>query len=232
MIKTIKKFQIKLTPFETTKDWTMSTTNNQDLLLMDDPSANPPDEPVALEFFDYGDGSGFPTESNLCDIALEQQDDDLINTRLGLNIRGIFYPDVDPINVDNTYKRMVYTQIKTTFYNDYRDPTKIWGINTLDFELSKTKRKISDEIKLFDVPRLVYGERIIPNTVVMHDNSIDDNIIIIDDGDGNLIAGTNLFSNHEEIGSHKNTFIKSNFHITADSAIITADNNIITVDNN
>ena len=60
MIKTIKKFQIKLTPFNTTKDWAMSTTNNQDLLLMNDPSVDPEEEPIALEFIDYGNVDDFP----------------------------------------------------------------------------------------------------------------------------------------------------------------------------
>jgi hypothetical protein len=206
MIKTIKKFQIKLTPFEATKDWKMSNINNQDVLLMDTGSNE--DDPVALEFIDYGEmGQPYPIINSECDIALEQQPDDLVKTRLGLNIKGIFYPDIDPVNVDGTYKRIVYTQVKTTFYNDYRDPTKIWGIDTLDFELSKTKRYIVDELKLFDIPRLVYGEKIIPNTIEIKDNSIDDNVKITDDGNGNLIAGTNLFSIRQEVGNHQNKYL-------------------------
>lgn len=212
MIKAIKKFQIKLTPFDATKDWAMSSRNNEDLLLMNDPAVDPDEEPVALEFIDYGNGSELPFENYFCNIALEQQSDDLVHTRLGLNVNGIFYPQFDPINTDGTYKRMVYTQIKTTFYNDYRDPTKIWGVNILDFELSKTKRKIEDEIKLFDVPRLVYGEKIIPKTVVLQDNSLDNNIIMTDDGNGNLIAGTNLFSHYQEVGDYPNSFIKGYSH--------------------
>ena len=210
MIKTIKKFQIKLTPFNVTKDWSMSTTNNQDVLLME---TDFEEDPVALEFIDYGNiNTSTPVINSECDIALEQQPDDLVNTRLGLNVKGIFYPNLDPINIDDTYKRMVYTQIKTSFYNDYRDPTKIWGIDTLDFDLSKTKRKISDEIKLFDIPRMVYGERIISNTIEIKDNSVDDNTLITDDGNGNLVAGTNLFSRKQEIGNHKNIFMSGISH--------------------
>jgi len=227
MIKLIKRYQIKLTPFEATKDWAMSTTNNQDLLLMNDPSVDPADEPVALEFIDYGNGSDVPVVNDLCDIALEQQPDDLVNTRLGLNVQGLFYPDTDPINTDKTYKRMVYTQVKTLFYNDYRDPTKIWGIDTLDFELSKTKRKISDEIKLFDVPRLVYGEKIIPKTVILQDNSLDDNVIMTDDGNGNLIAGTNLFSHHQEVGEFSNLFVNGYLSYCNDYFDLTAPNSPI-----
>lgn len=210
MIKTIKKFQIKLTPFNATKEWQMSTSNNQDLLLMDDTSSLE-DEPVALEFIDYGSIEDTASIDNFeCDIALEQQPDDLVNVRTGLKVTGLFYPDKDPINKDNTYKRMVYTQVKTMFYNMYRDPTKIWGATNIDFDLSKTKRKINDEFKLYDIPTNIYGEIIVPNTVTFQDTSLDDFFLITDDGNGNLLAGQNLFSHRQEIGNHANVFTVGN----------------------
>lgn len=207
MIKTIKKFQIKLTPFNATKEWQMSTSNNQDLLLMDD-TASLDDEPVALEFIDYGSNTDpFPIDNFECNIALEQQPDDLVNTRIGLNVSGLFYPDVDPINIDKTYKRLVFRQIQTMFYNQYHDPTKIWGSENIDFDLSQTKRKISDEFHLYDIPANVYGDTLIPNTITFQDTSLDDFFIITDDGNGNLFAGNNLFSHRQEIGNHVNLFV-------------------------
>jgi hypothetical protein len=82
VIKLIKKFQIKLTPFDTAKTWNMSTINNQNLLLHDSGSYTDPEIAVALEFIDYDITSSFNNYE--CDIALEQQDDDLVNTRIGL----------------------------------------------------------------------------------------------------------------------------------------------------
>lgn len=206
MIKLIKKFQIKLTPFDATKTWNMSTTNNQDLLLHDTGSSTTLEFPVALEFIDYGSIGDLPTENFECDIALEQQSDDLINTRLGLKTSGLFYPELDPINEDGTYKRVVYSQVNTMFYNNTKNPTQTWGMNNIDFILSKTKRRISDEFQLFDVPKNIYGDKIIPNTVTIRDNSLDTNFVITDDGNGNLMAGSNLFSKFQQIGDFNNEF--------------------------
>jgi hypothetical protein len=206
MIKQIKKFQIKLTPFDATKEWEMSTTNNQDLLLMDD-TASIDEEPVALEFIDYGNITSGHSELNFeCDIALEQQPDDLLKTRMGLNVSGLFYADQDPVNQDKTYKRAVFSQVRTMFYNRFHDPTKTWGLEQLDFALGKTKRRISDEFRLFDFPQNIYGDKIIPNTIVIHDNSLDVNFEITDDGFGNLNAGTNLFSRQQEVSKHGNWY--------------------------
>lgn len=206
MIKQIKKFQIKLTPFDATKEWSMSTTNNQDLLLMDD-TASLDDEPVALEFIDYGNiTSSHPNLNFECDIALEQQPDDLLHTRMGLNVSGLFYPDQDPINQDKTYKRTVFSQVRTMFYNKYHDPTKTWGMDQLDFALGKTKRKLSDEFRLFDFPQQVYGDRVVPNTIIIHDNTLDVEYQITDDGFGNLIAGNNLFSRQQIVSKHDNWY--------------------------
>lgn len=206
MIKLIKKFQIKLTPFDATKTWEMSAINNQDLLLHDTGSSTL-EIPVALEFIDFGSMGDIPFINSECNIALEQQDDDLVNTRLGLKTSGLFYPDKDPINEDGTYKRVVYSQVNTMFYNDTKNPTQTWGINNIDFTLSKTKRRISDEFRLFDVPQDIYGDKIIPKTVMLHDYSSDANFDITDDGNGNLMAGTNLFSKFQKIGDFQNSFV-------------------------
>lgn len=206
MIKQIKKFQIKLTPFDATKEWILSTTNNQDLLLMDDTSSFD-EEPVALEFIDYPSITDTQATLNYeCDIALEQQPDDLLTTRMGLNVSGLFYPDIDPTNPDKTYKRSIFYQVRTMFYNRFHDPTKVWGMDNIDFTLGKTKRKISDEIRLFDMPHRIFGDKLVPNTIVLHDNSLDVNYEITDDGFGNLIAGSNLFSRQQEVSQHDNWY--------------------------
>lgn len=200
MIKSLKKYQVQLTPFEATKNWALNNTDNENLLLMED------DYPVALEFLDFGSGVGVPVENFGCDIALEQQGTDLATIEEGLKVTGIFYPETDPSNIDGTYKRTIYSQVKTMFYNSYLDPTKIWGIDNIDFELSRTKRILADQFRLFNIPRMVFGDRMTPKSIVIQDNTLDNLYTITDDGNGNLFAGENLFSHQQELGEYVNEF--------------------------
>lgn len=204
MIKLLKKYEIHTTPFEAIKNWAINNTHNDNLLLYESTGSDD-GLPYALEYVDYG-SSGHPVVNSLCDIALEQQDADLATLELGVNVVGIFYPELDPKNIDGTYMRSVYHQIKTMFYNQYYDPTKVWGIENIDFPLSKTERRMSDEIRLIDIPRLVFGDKIVPKSVVALDNTTDNEYIITDDGYGNLRAGINLFSHQQEIRHHRNEF--------------------------
>jgi hypothetical protein len=201
MIKSLKRYQICLTPFEATKNWALNNSDNNNLLLTED------DYPIALEFIDYGDGSDLPQENALCDIALEQQGTDLATIEDGLYVTGPFYPDIDPVNTDGTYKRSIYYQVRTMFYNMYLDPTKIWGTENIDFELSKTKRILTEQFRLFDIPRIVFGDKMTPKSVTMTDNTLDNPYTITDDGNGNMFAGTNLFSHQQELGEYGNEFI-------------------------
>ena len=204
MIKPLHKYDTQTTPFLATKDWYINNTDNADVLLYESTGSDD-GLPIALEFVDYG--SDYPTIGSFCDIALEQQSADLAITELGLNVIGIFYPELDPENIDGTYKRLIYSQIKTMFYNTYYDPTKMWGMENIDFPLSKTKKWISDEFRLINVPKNVFGDKIIPNSVIITDDTTDNEYIITDDGNCNLSAGTNLFSHQQEIRGHTNDFV-------------------------
>ena len=203
MIKSLKKYQVQLTPFNATKEWSLNNTNNDAFLITEDGFG------IALEFLDYGDGTdniNFPFDNAFCNISLEQQCSDLIMVEEGLKVLGSFYPDIDPKNEDNTYKRSIYYQIKTMFYNSYFDPSKVWGSENIDFQLSKTKRNLSDKFRLFNIPREVFGDKIVPKSVVSFDDTLDNDYIITDDGNGNLFAGTNIFSFQQEIGKFINEF--------------------------
>ena len=206
MIKALKKYQVQVTPFSATKEWNLNNTCNSNLLLYES-TGSCDGSPYALEFIDYGDGSEYPMDNSSCSIALEQQPDDLATLEMGLNVNGIFYPETDPQNSDGTYQRSIYHQVQTMFYNLYLDPSKIWGLENIDFPLSQTQRLLSDEFRLIDVPRVVYGEKILPNSVVLHDTTTDNNYTITDDGNGNLFAGPNLFSSQQELGEFVNEFI-------------------------
>lgn len=200
MIKSLKKFEIQLTPFNATKNWSLNNTDNESLILTED------DFPIALEFLDYGSGNELPFINSNCDIALEQQDSNLATLEEGLKMSGPFYPQTEPQNPDGTYKRPIYYQIKTLFYNTYLDPTKIWGIENIDFQKSNTLRQLSDRFRLINIPRNVFGDKITPTSVNIIDNTSDNDYVIQDDGNGNLFAGTNLFSHQQELGEYVNNF--------------------------
>jgi hypothetical protein len=202
MFKPLKQFQIQLTPFQAAKAWNLNNVDNDDLLLFESTGSGD-GEPLALEYFDYS--SGAPILNYACNIALENQEADSAIYREGLKISGPFY-ESEPQNPDGTYKRSIYYQIKTSFYNDYRDPTKILGIENIDFENSQTKRKLADRLRMFDIPRRVFGDKIIPGTVKIFDTTLDNDYTVEDDGNGNLFAESNLFSKQQEIGNFDNLF--------------------------
>lgn len=201
MNKWLRKDDVINTPFVATKEWELSNVTNEDLVLTE--AGNP----VAVEFIAYGSGDGVPELNTSCNVAKEQQEDDRATYREGQKGSGIFYPETELTNADGTYKRVVYDQIKGVFYNNYRDPTKIWGMEYVDFEKSKTKRFLADSLRLFDIPRIVFGEKITENTVVVTDNSLDDTYTITDDGYCNLIAGNNIFSRFQEVDYGENIFV-------------------------
>ena len=212
MLKLLHKNDTKISPFFVTKPWELSNVINDDLIIMEHSGSD--GLPVCLEYIEYT--SKFPITSSNCNIAKEQQDNDLANYKSGIKLSGLFYPETDPKNLDGTYQRVVYSQIIKTFYNNYRDPTKIWGLENLDFELSKTKRYISDRFKMFEIPQYTFGEKILPSSVVMYDDTTDNDYIIVDDGNCNLFAGTNIFSHQQEIGEYSNQFITGSLNGSCD----------------
>lgn len=204
MLKLLHNDDTQNTPFVATKYWALNNVLNEDSILMEHSGSDGP--AVALEYLTLLPNVAV-TASNPCNIALEQQTNDKARFRDGTKITGIFYPDTDPKNLDGTYQRVVYAQVVKMFYNDYRDPTKIWGLEKIDFDTSKTKRFLSDKFKMFEIPQPVYGEKIIPNTVIMFDKTTDNDYEIKDDGNCNLFAGTNLFAHQQELGNYFNQFI-------------------------
>lgn len=202
MLKSLHRNDTQTIPYIATKNWDLSNVANEDLILMEHSGSD--GLPVAIEYLDYG-----PIHilvSYGCNLAKEQQDLDKVVPRSGLKTTGIFYPESDPTNPDGTFQRVVYAQIVATFYNRYHDPTKIWGLEEIDFERSQTKRFVADKFKLLDVPQKVFGEKVLENTVTLYDTTTDNDYIITDDGHCNLFAGTNLFSHQQEIRHFKNEF--------------------------
>lgn len=198
MIKQISKHDLLVSPFVATKVWDLYNIDNNETLLMEPLSASVsvPDTNVSLDYIDY---SGTPILNRDCNIALEEQDADLAIFEEGISGSGIFYPSVEEQNQNGSYKRLVYSQVNRAFYNTYRNPLQIFGMENIDFPKSKTNRYIANEFIIFTIPQSIFGDRLLENSIYMYDAGFNDNVIINDDGNGNLVAGTNLFSKVQEI---------------------------------
>jgi len=196
MIKNLKRSDIQNTPFIATKPWILTSFENQDLILVEE---KPQEIPVAQEFIDYEGGEGLPILNRECNIALEQQELDNVLYEEGKKSNIPFDVESDFKNNTGTYKHLVYKQIKNAFYNDWNNPTKIFGMENIDFQLSETKKFLSDEFRVFTISRDYFGEKLLENTILLVDNALDDNFVIADDGKGNILAKENLFSKVQEV---------------------------------
>jgi hypothetical protein len=196
MIKNLKRSDVQTTPFIGTKPWVLTSFHNQDLVITEE---KPNEIPVAQEFIDYEGGDNLPILNRECDIALEQQTPDKVIYEEGKKLDGTFDPESDPKNNTGTYKRLIHRQIKNAFYNNWNNPTKMFGLENIDFQLSNTRKFLSDEFRIFNISSKYFGEKLLENTITLVDNALDDNFEIVDDGDGNIIAKENLFSRSQEV---------------------------------
>ena len=198
MIKALNKGSIVITPFTTQKDEQLSNVTNDDIVLTED------GEGVTMEYVDYGLGEAYPTVNTDCLIALEQQEDNKLSVRRGEKRKGIFNPETEPRNADGTFQRVVYSQIRTTFYNGSDDPSKSFGLEHIDVPLSQTQKFLLNSLYVMDVPTRIMGERIQPGTVRFMDVNSDDEAIISDDGHNNLYASRDIFWKKQEVGHFNN----------------------------
>jgi hypothetical protein len=150
---------------------------------------------------------------------LEQQTLDDVIYEEGVIGSGMFYSENESTNLNGSYKRLIHNQIKQAFYNDYRDPTKLLGLENIDIGLSGTKRFISDRIRVFTVPRSIFGEKILEGSVELTDNALDDRYVVTDDYNSNLNAGDNLFSKRQALGSFYNYFATGSTSVDCPSPI-------------
>lgn len=199
MIKHINHQNFSTTPFVAAKSWDLYNVQNEDTILLE-PSGTLDDTFVALDYIDYD--TGIPLLNRACNIAPEQQTSDILYYQEGITGSGMFDPNTDPKNYDGTYKSLVHSQVSNAFYNKRNNPTQIFGVEYVDFSLSNTKRFVSDYFRMFTIPRNIFGEKITPNSVYFYDTSLDDNVIVHDDGYQNLNAGFDLFSKVQEIRTY------------------------------
>lgn len=201
MLKQLKKTDVMTSPFRATKARELYNVQNPDQVILEQDSASViiPDTPVALDYVDYITGT--PLLNRDCDIALEQQADDLAIYEEGISgsVKTFNSASADKNLNTGTYKELLYNQMYRAFYNNYRNPTEIFGMENVDFQLNKTNLYLADKFRMFTIPRLVMGDKISPGSVQFQDTSFDDNVNVQDDANGNLIAGYDLFSKIQEV---------------------------------
>jgi len=208
MIKQIGKHNLLTSPFAAVKAWELSNVDNEDAVLLEPLSQSLliPDTLVAVDYIAYSP-TCVPILNTDCNIALEQQDSDLAIFEEGVSGSGLFTPADEAQNDDGTYKRLVYDQMGRAFYNLYRNPLQIFGMENIDFPLSKTDRYLADRFLLFSIPRRMMGDRLVEGSIELFDNTLDDHVEIHDDGNQNLLAGSNLFSKIQEIRHIENEVV-------------------------
>jgi hypothetical protein len=201
MIKQLKKTDVGVFPFRANKARQLFNVQNPACPILEPYSQSIyeyQNENIALDYVDYLTGT--PLLNRDCNIALEQQEDDVAVYEEGFS--GSLKPynsGSDEFNPSGTSKLLLYNQIRQSFYNEWHNPTEIFGMENIDFPLSKTNRYLANDFRMFTIPRFVMGDRIQPGSVQFQDTAFDDNVNIYDDSNGNLIAGDNLFSKVQEI---------------------------------
>lgn len=219
MIKHINPQNILISPFIAAKARVLSNTQNSDVVVLEQDGTTA----VALDYINYNFGS--PVLNSDCNIALEQQDADVVDYQEGIADTKTFDSSSAERNPDGTYKSLVHRTIKNSFYNTYHDPTKIFGVEHIDFALSNTLRNIADSFRMFSLSQLYYGDKIEPKSVRFYDTAMDDNVTVFDDGYQNLVAGFNLFSKVQEVrtwssGSNPQVILPGTMSITCPTASV------------
>jgi hypothetical protein len=117
---------------------------------------------------------------------------------------GHFNENTELKNIDGTYTRLIYSQIRNTFYNSTNNPVNTFGMENIDFGLSNTNRHIDEDFLLMNIPQPIFGNTILPNSVAMNKFSTDDDVVVYDDGYGNMLAGNNIFYKIQEVRHFEN----------------------------
>lgn len=209
MIKQLKKTDVQTSPFCATKTRQLYNIQNEAVLFLEEYSASViiPDTNVSLDYIDYVTGT--PLLNRECNIALEQQDEDMASFEEGLSgsLKTFDLASAETNLNTGTYKVLLYNQIYRAFYNNYNNPTELLGMENIDLLLNKTNRYLADKFRMFTIPRIIMGDKITPGSIQFQDTSFDDNVKIQDDSNGNLIAGDNLFSKVQEVRTLNNQIL-------------------------
>ena len=137
----------------------------------------------------------------------------------GLKISTPFYPSGsiyyvstnEPINSSGKYARNIHSMTDAMFYKNVGEPIKLFGVEkyTQDLKTGKEEvREIHDHIITATLKHNVYGEKVIPNTVKLVDDSdIHKTLKIYDDGYTNLYVTGSHFPLTSEIQAIRDTHV-------------------------
>jgi hypothetical protein len=92
---------------------------------------------------------------------------------------------------------IVYDTYNKLFYNTYDDPTKLWGLENIN--LSGSNRILTDTMDVFSLNKFQFGDKIVPNSVLIQDNGGEIHYTITDDGNTNLILDGEYFSKFQTV---------------------------------
>jgi len=201
MIKSLKKNDIRTTPFTAAKKWNPQNKLHKDLILWQSGSVS---GSLSLTFKEYNDGTVAPYTYISSAIALQQQQDDFLRFREGVNLTGSISPTgsfyYDPVlsekNVDGTYKTVLYATTKHLFYKESQDPSKIFGLESLDS--SNVNRSLPNKISTFNIPQNKFGEKVLPKSVVIKHEIQGQTYNVVDDGNSNLVVSDKTFINNQD----------------------------------
>jgi len=201
MIKSLKKNDIRTTPFTAAKKWNPQNKLHKDLILWQSGSVS---GSLSLTFKEYNDGTVAPYTYISSAIALQQQQDDFLRFREGVNLTGSISPTgsfyYDPIlsekNLDGTYKTVLYATTKHLFYKESQDPSKIFGLESLDS--SNVNRSLPNKISTFNIPQNKFGEKVLPKSVVIKHEIQGQTYNVVDDGNSNLVVSDKTFINNQD----------------------------------
>lgn len=113
---------------------------------------------------------------------------------------SIYYNSFDnPINKDGSYKGQVYNTTKKMYYNDYNNSYNQFGFD--GYDTSKATLNLSNEFSSLKLKISETGNKILPKSVRINNQSGDIVADIIDDGNNNLILSGSFFINKTEIKS-------------------------------
>ena len=203
MIKSLNRDDVQVTPFISAKTWNLQNIEDEDFILWISGSES---GSISHIYIDYGDGSSTPITNSYCNLALQQQDSQLtVKYQRGVSGSGTYFP-IDspyynpisqPVNQDGTYMSVVYTVNKQLFYNTYDNPTQIWGLENIN--LNSNHRLLTNAMDVFSLSKNQFGEKIIPNSVMIQDDLGEIDYTIVDDGNTNLVLDGVYFSTFQQV---------------------------------
>jgi hypothetical protein len=122
-------------------------------------------------------------------------DEDSISPIFGENADGTLIDlDTDAVTVNGLNKKVVYASIKSQFYTNSATASLLTEVGRRKSYASNYERVLENEIAVFSIPQVIYGEGIKPGTVVFTNDVTSKTFT--DDSYSNLIdSGSNVAGN-------------------------------------